>query len=75
MTTLDRPSVPAIRGTLGPVRRLRMVCSVLRCAPRYRRLRAYVFLSNTPALRHARLRAPLVCRLNAVRTHSSWSRA
>ena len=75
MTTLDRPSVCTIAGTVRLIRRLRCACSLPGSAPGYRRLRAYLEPGRLPALRHPGLRTLLVQHWHAVRTHSSWSRA
>lgn len=75
MTTLDRPPVSAITGTVRLVRRLRCACSLLGSAPQYRRLRAYREPARLPALRHPGLRTVLLRHWHVVRTHSSWSRA
>lgn len=73
MTTLDRPSVSVILDCIDPKRRLR--CSVFACAPKYRVVRAVSVVKRLQTFAHPGLRRLLTSHWQAVRTHSSWSRA
>lgn len=74
MTTLDRPSFAVVIDSLeDPPRRLR--CSVFACEPRYRIVRAVTAVKRMTTFAHPGLRRLLSEHWQAVRTHSSWSRA
>lgn len=73
MTTLDRPCFAVLGDAAGPPRRLRR--SIFVCEPRYRVVRAVITVKNLKAFIHPQLRRLMAAHWNAVRTHSSWSRA
>jgi hypothetical protein len=74
MTTLDRPSIVGIIGSVTHrTRRLR--CSVFKCEPRYRIVRAVHILAHPVMFSHPQLQRLLSAHWHAVRNHSSWSRA
>lgn len=73
MTTLDRPSFAILGCVKLSPRRLR--CSVFRCEPRYRILRAVIAPKHITTFAHAGLRSLLKAGWLSVRAHSSWSRA
>jgi hypothetical protein len=74
MTTLDRPSIIGIIGSMrARTRHLR--CSVFTCEPRYRIVRAVNAVARMKTFAHPGLRGLLTAHWHCLRTHSSWSRA
>lgn len=74
MTTLDHPL--AIAGSISaPFKRRRMSATVLQCNPRFRILRALLYVFRLRPMKHQALSALLHAHWQCTRTHSSWSRA
>jgi hypothetical protein len=75
MLTIDHPPACTITGTVTPPHRRGRRALIFASPPRYRVVRAVKMLERLPELRRPHARLLMSVHWQALRAHSSWSRA